>query len=82
VSSRAARRDPWRRALAHALGDFADENRFRVIAEGIEDRVTRWMFFCASGIRLGQGFHLARPAPLADMRADLGTALDVSSAPW
>jgi len=59
-------RDPVRRALAHALGTFADETGSRVIAEGIEtsDEVD---VLCRLGIRLGQGFHLARPAPLADM---------------
>lgn len=59
-------RDPVRRALAYALGCFAAETGSRVIAEGIETS-SEVSVLCRLGIQLGQGFHLARPAPLADM---------------
>ena len=63
-------RDPVRRALAHALGAFADETESRVIAEGIETS-NEVDVLCRLGIRLGQGFHLAAPAPLAGMASRL-----------
>ena len=55
--------DPSRRALARAMVLFADELGARLVAEGVETaaelRTLREL-----GVRYGQGFHLARPAPV------------------
>ena len=55
--------DPVRRALATSLIGFAGEVGATILAEGIE---TRWEVdaLVKLGVRYGQGFHLARPAPL------------------
>jgi EAL domain-containing protein (putative c-di-GMP-specific phosphodiesterase class I) len=56
-------RDPGLRALATALISFAGETSMTIVAEGIETagelRALREL-----GVRYGQGFYLARPAPL------------------
>jgi EAL domain-containing protein (putative c-di-GMP-specific phosphodiesterase class I) len=56
-------RDPGRRALAAALISFAAETRMAIVAEGIET-AGELEALRALGVRFGQGFHLARPAPL------------------
>jgi EAL domain-containing protein (putative c-di-GMP-specific phosphodiesterase class I)/CheY-like chemotaxis protein len=56
-------RDPGRRALAAALISFADETDMTIVAEGIET-AGELEALRALGVRFGQGFHLARPAPL------------------
>jgi EAL domain-containing protein (putative c-di-GMP-specific phosphodiesterase class I)/AmiR/NasT family two-component response regulator len=56
-------RDPGRRALAAALISFADETGITIVAEGIET-AGELEALSALGVRYGQGFHLARPAPL------------------
>lgn len=57
--------DPVRRALTGALVHFADEVGAQVVAEGIESEA-QLRVLCDLGIRLGQGYHLGRPAPLSD----------------
>jgi EAL domain-containing protein (putative c-di-GMP-specific phosphodiesterase class I)/CheY-like chemotaxis protein len=61
--TRAIDRDRARRALASAFISFADEMAMTIVAEGIETeeelRTLRML-----GVRYGQGFHLAKPAPL------------------
>jgi EAL domain-containing protein (putative c-di-GMP-specific phosphodiesterase class I) len=56
-------RDAGRRALATALISFAGQTNMTIVAEGIETagelHVLREL-----GVRYGQGFYLARPAPL------------------
>ncbi|HZB79586.1 MAG TPA: EAL domain-containing protein [Actinomycetota bacterium] len=56
-------RDPGLRALATALISFADETNMTIVAEGIETpgelHTLREL-----GVRYGQGFYLALPAPL------------------
>jgi EAL domain-containing protein (putative c-di-GMP-specific phosphodiesterase class I) len=56
-------RDPGRRALAAALISFAAETRMAIVAEGIET-AGELKALRTLGVRFGQGFHLARPAPL------------------
>lgn len=55
--------DRRKRALAAALISFADELDMAVVAEGIETQ-EELDTLLALGVRHGQGFHLARPAPL------------------
>lgn len=63
-------RDPVRRALATSLVRFAADTGPMIVAEGIENadelRVLRDL-----GIRYGQGYHLARPAPLRPLDSPL-----------
>jgi EAL domain-containing protein (putative c-di-GMP-specific phosphodiesterase class I)/DNA-binding NarL/FixJ family response regulator len=59
--------DPARAAMARALVAFGADTGSAVVAEGIErqhdqDELQR------IGVRLGQGYHLGRPAPLAATR--------------
>jgi EAL domain-containing protein (putative c-di-GMP-specific phosphodiesterase class I)/CheY-like chemotaxis protein len=55
--------DPARRALAVALISFAEQMGMTIVAEGVEtDEELRALQ--QLGVRLGQGFHLGRPAPL------------------
>jgi EAL domain-containing protein (putative c-di-GMP-specific phosphodiesterase class I) len=56
-------RDPGRRALATALISFADETGAMIVAEGIET-AGELHALRDLGVRYGQGFYLARPAPL------------------
>lgn len=55
--------DRPKRALASAIISFADEIGLKIVAEGIETaaelRALRRL-----GVRLGQGYYIARPAPL------------------
>jgi EAL domain-containing protein (putative c-di-GMP-specific phosphodiesterase class I)/CheY-like chemotaxis protein len=55
--------DPARRALATALISFASEIGATIIAEGIETR-SEFETLRALGVAFGQGFYLARPAPI------------------
>lgn len=58
--------DHARRALSVALISFAEEMGMTIVAEGVETeeelRALREL-----GVRLGQGYHLGRPAPLEDL---------------
>jgi EAL domain-containing protein (putative c-di-GMP-specific phosphodiesterase class I) len=55
--------DAGRRALAAALISFAAETNMTIIAEGIET-AGELQALRELGVRYGQGFYLARPAPL------------------
>jgi EAL domain-containing protein (putative c-di-GMP-specific phosphodiesterase class I) len=55
--------DPGRRALAAALISFAEETQMTIVAEGIETE-GELQALKELGVRYGQGYHLARPAPL------------------
>jgi EAL domain-containing protein (putative c-di-GMP-specific phosphodiesterase class I)/DNA-binding NarL/FixJ family response regulator len=55
--------DPIRRALATALISFASDTGAAIIAEGIETRA-EFDVLRALGASYGQGYYLARPAPL------------------
>jgi EAL domain-containing protein (putative c-di-GMP-specific phosphodiesterase class I) len=57
-------RDTGRRALAAALISFAEETSMTIVAEGIET-AGELHALRGLGVRYGQGFYLARPAPLA-----------------
>ena len=61
--TRDVNRDAGRRALASALISFASETNMTIVAEGIET-AGELEALRALGVRYGQGFHLARPAPL------------------
>ncbi len=60
--TRAIDTDRARRALASALISFADEMDMTIIAEGIETE-GELRTLTDLGVRYGQGFHLAEPAP-------------------
>ena len=55
--------DRAKRALASALISFADEMGITIVAEGIETEASL-QTLVELGVRYGQGFHIARPAPL------------------
>jgi EAL domain-containing protein (putative c-di-GMP-specific phosphodiesterase class I)/CheY-like chemotaxis protein len=55
--------DRGKRALARALISFAQEMRIDIVAEGIETE-DELETLLTLGARLGQGFYLARPAPI------------------
>jgi len=58
--------DAAARALAVALTSFAGAIDVRIVAEGIETE-SHVVALKALGIKLGQGYHLGRPAPIAWM---------------
>jgi EAL domain-containing protein (putative c-di-GMP-specific phosphodiesterase class I) len=60
--------DPVRRSLASALAVFAAETGAVIVAEGIET-AAELAVLRELGIRVGQGYHLARPAPSAELGA-------------
>lgn len=60
--------DRPRRALASALCSFAAEIEAIIVAEGIETRA-EVEALQALGVRYGQGYFLARPAPLEELEA-------------
>jgi EAL domain-containing protein (putative c-di-GMP-specific phosphodiesterase class I)/CheY-like chemotaxis protein len=55
--------DRAKRALASALISFAEEMDITIVAEGIETEASL-RTLVDLGVRYGQGFHIARPAPL------------------
>ena len=55
--------DSSRQALIATLTRFADQIGCAVIAEGIESQA-EMVALQSLGVRLGQGYHIARPAPL------------------
>ncbi|BCJ49563.1 hypothetical protein Asp14428_10380 [Actinoplanes sp. NBRC 14428] len=67
--------DPVRMALARSLVGFAEDIGAMLIAEGIET-VSEHRKLRSLGVKLGQGFFMARPGPLPD-RADAGLLRDV-----
>jgi EAL domain-containing protein (putative c-di-GMP-specific phosphodiesterase class I) len=60
-------RDPVRRSLVRALAGFASESGAVIVAEGIETRL-ELETLRDLGVTLGQGFHIARPAPIEQLR--------------
>jgi EAL domain-containing protein (putative c-di-GMP-specific phosphodiesterase class I) len=56
-------KDRAKRALASALISFADEMGMSIVAEGIETR-SELATLLELGVPYGQGFYLAKPAPL------------------
>lgn len=54
--------DPIRRSLAIALLSFATELGSQIVAEGVETP-EEYQALLDMGIQLGQGYHIARPAP-------------------
>jgi hypothetical protein len=63
---------------ASAVARFASDIGARVVAEGIESRA-ELLALRALGIRLGQGYHLARPAPLPQGRVPTRIELSVAA---
>jgi EAL domain-containing protein (putative c-di-GMP-specific phosphodiesterase class I) len=57
-------RDRGRRAVASALISFADEMGMTIVAEGVETEA-ELKTLIDLGVRYGQGYYLAEPAPLA-----------------
>jgi EAL domain-containing protein (putative c-di-GMP-specific phosphodiesterase class I) len=68
-------KDPARRALGAALVMFANEIGAILVAEGV-DSVGELHALQALGIPAVQGFHLARPGPMSDLRPEYGRAFD------
>ncbi len=62
--------DPVRQSLAGSLIRFAEETGAIIVAEGIET-ADELGIIRDLGIRHGQGFHLALPAPLEKMRLSM-----------
>jgi EAL domain-containing protein (putative c-di-GMP-specific phosphodiesterase class I) len=60
--------DPGRRCLANSLARFADETGAAMIAEGIET-AAELAALQKLGIAHGQGFYLARPGPIEELRS-------------
>ena len=60
-------RDPVRKALASALVAFAQDTGAEVVAEGIET-AGELAVLTDLGIQYGQGFYLARPSRLEELR--------------
>ena len=56
--------DPARRALASGLISFASDLGAKIIAEGLET-TSELGALRTLGVRLGQGYYLARPGPLS-----------------
>ncbi len=65
--------DPVRRSLAHSLMRFAEDTGAELIAEGIET-ATELEVLRELGISRAQGFYLARPAPLGELRRRISRA--------
>ena len=59
------RRDPLRRAIAATFATLATSIGASIVAEGIESAEDRDALEIL-GLTAGQGFYLARPAPLAE----------------
>lgn len=58
--------DPVRRALVRALTGFAADSGATILAEGIENQM-ELDTLRNLGVTLGQGYHIARPAPLSEL---------------
>ena len=67
---------PVRRALTSALVTFGNEIGAEVVAEGIET-IEQLNTLVDASVRYGQGFYLARPAPVEELEQLLGTVY-----PW
>ena len=62
VLTRGIDSDPIRRALGSALKSFAAELGAQIVAEGIETK-EEYAALLELGIDMGQGYHIAKPAP-------------------
>jgi EAL domain-containing protein (putative c-di-GMP-specific phosphodiesterase class I) len=60
------RSEPSDQAIVRAVVGLADNLGLQVVAEGIEDQDT-WADLADLGCTTGQGYHLARPMPAADL---------------
>lgn len=58
--------EPRLEAVVRATIALGHEFDLEVVAEGVEDRAT-WELLMAMGCDTAQGFHIARPMPLADV---------------
>jgi EAL domain-containing protein (putative c-di-GMP-specific phosphodiesterase class I) len=58
--------DPVRHALAMALVAFAGDTGAQIVAEGVET-TAELAALRRLGVPYGQGFHLSRPMPVADL---------------
>jgi EAL domain-containing protein (putative c-di-GMP-specific phosphodiesterase class I) len=65
--------DATRRALAAALVAFAGETGATIVAEGVETE-SELRTLKRLGITKAQGYHLARPAPLAEFLAQVSSS--------
>lgn len=63
---RGVRRDPMRRAIAATFATFAAHVGADIVAEGIESREDHEALEIL-GLTAGQGFHIAKPAPLGEL---------------
>jgi diguanylate cyclase (GGDEF)-like protein len=59
-------------AIVRAIVDLGRHLGLEVVAEGIEDQAT-WDLLASMGCDLGQGWHLGRPMPTAELLPWLGT---------
>jgi EAL domain-containing protein (putative c-di-GMP-specific phosphodiesterase class I) len=60
--------DPEDAAIVRVTTDLGRSLGLRVVAEGIEDAVS-WQTLARVGCAVGQGYHLSRPLPAADLQA-------------
>jgi EAL domain-containing protein (putative c-di-GMP-specific phosphodiesterase class I) len=73
-------KDRKRRALASALIAFARETDVGIIAEGVETSA-ELLTLQSLGVRRAQGYHLARPMPLAEVSDAMTFARPTAAAP-
>ena len=59
-------------AIVRAIVDLGRHLGLEVVAEGIEDQAT-WDLLASMGCDLGQGWHLGKPMPAADLQPWLGS---------
>jgi len=62
------------RSVVEAINRLARDLGLQVVAEWVEDEETRCQL-CEIGVELGQGFHLGRPRPLAELLSSLSPAV-------
>jgi diguanylate cyclase (GGDEF)-like protein len=72
--------NPADRVIVESVVDLAHRLGFDVVAEGLETRET-WYALAALGCDFAQGFGIARPMPLADLRAWLVTRAAATAGP-
>lgn len=71
--------NPDSAAITRTIVSMARGLNLRVVAEGIED-AAQYAFLQALGCHEGQGYHIARPMPAADVPAFVRSALGVPAA--
>jgi PAS domain S-box-containing protein len=67
--------DDGARAIVRAVIDLANDLDLRVVAEGVEDRVT-WEALAALGCDVAQGYHFSPPLPAAGLTEWAGKLRD------